>query len=289
MDLNKACENLQLNKNNLNLNIIKKSYYKLALLYHPDKNKDTSDKFKEINESYNYLLNYYSKNDETKNIYSNNSYYDLFNNFIYLITGININFSDLNQSIQLHYYNTISEMEIKNVIKIYDLLERYSYLIKIDNDIFNNFKKIIKHRIDNNKDIVIINPSIDQIFNNEIYMLHYKNETFYIPLWHTEIEYNINNHTNLIVKIIPKLQDNIFIEDDNTLYVDITENISNLIDKEYYNINIGNKMLKLNIQTLNIKSNQIICFKHDGITKINYTDYYNINEKNNIYVNLTLQ
>jgi DnaJ-class molecular chaperone len=50
---------LNINKN-ANLNEIKQAYYKLALIYHPDKSKDKINDeliFKKINEAYDILSN----------------------------------------------------------------------------------------------------------------------------------------------------------------------------------------------------------------------------------------
>ena len=48
----------EVNYNDITMEYLKKKYHKLALQYHPDKNGNTSEsneKFKRINESYNYL------------------------------------------------------------------------------------------------------------------------------------------------------------------------------------------------------------------------------------------
>ena len=63
MDYKKAFEILEIDTNNTNytnitIELIKKKYHKLALQNHPDKNGNTpesNEKFRQINEAYNYL------------------------------------------------------------------------------------------------------------------------------------------------------------------------------------------------------------------------------------------
>jgi hypothetical protein len=50
----------EINYNDISLQYLKKKYHKLALLYHPDKNGNTfesTEKFKKINQSFDYLKN----------------------------------------------------------------------------------------------------------------------------------------------------------------------------------------------------------------------------------------
>jgi hypothetical protein len=286
MDLTEAHNLLELKQENLTLKQIKKSYYKLALQYHPDKNHsaNSEEKFKSLNKAYNYLLSYYSNTNNScftdGNIDTNISYNDLINKFFSLITGI-----------QFTYLKKINEMDIKNVIKIYDYLERYSYLLAFNNEFINNIKTVVKNRIDEHKNIIIIEPDIDNLLNNDIYKLDYNNETYYVPLWHNEIEYKDKEKENnfLTVKLIPKLMNNIYIEDDNSIHININEKISNLINHNIYKINIGKKVFEINVKKLSIINKQIICLKNKGCSKINYKDYYNIDELSDIFIHLNLE
>jgi DnaJ-class molecular chaperone len=305
MNYKKAIKILEI-KGKFDYKILKSRYYMKALRYHPDKNNqpNAEEKFKEISEAYNFLNKYInSNNKETYHETRENIYTDDFENGNYnyknilykFILSLNGDFT-LNEN-DIEYFNNIFDNEnIKYLLTILKLLPKnklrsiYNYLTNIhlikESIIIKEIEKILE---ENNKlDIkYIINPSIDNLLNHEVFKIKIENEDYFIPLWHNEIIYETSNNT-LIFECIPKIDNNIFIDDHNNIFINDNVELHSLLEKETYEISIGNKKYSINMDNIKIKKNQIITIKNDGISNIDYENIYNIENKSNIYINITL-
>lgn len=130
MDINKACQILEVSPNS-NEDEIKKAYKKKALKYHPDKNtEDSSDKFKQVGEAYSLLINK-DKNISMRNINPHDIFKDIFRGEM----GININnmnnmFSTFNINTQggnmgnNNFVSRSSQIQIINEKKIETIIEQ---------------------------------------------------------------------------------------------------------------------------------------------------------------------
>ena len=225
---------------------LKNQYKKLAKKYHPDrcKLKDANEKFILISDAYQYLQAH-----ENINIMDNE------NNF----------FLDLSLKI-------LKSLDTESIYKIKHLIDRCETFLNKHKTFIQNIRTVLCDQI------YILNPTIDKLLNNEVFILNHLNETFYIPLWHEELKYNLKNY-NLIVKIKPILDDHIQIDENNNIHVYL-----NKVDNTNSEISffIGKK--KFNIQKKNYGDNYI--FYKQGIPLIK-DNIYDCNDLSNVIVYLS--
>lgn len=293
MNYEKALKILDI-KENYDYKLLKNKYYIKALKYHPDKNIDINSKetFQEISEAYNYLKKYNNHNKDYKYEYIEHNYNDILYKFI-----LSLNQDLILDENDVELFNNIFDNDnIIYLLKLLKLLPRdkinriYEYLINIKfikhTNIIKEIEKILK---ENTKEEIkyIINPSIDNLLNDEIFKIILDNQEYLVPLWHNEIVYD-NSNSRIIFECIPEISNNIFINDDNNIFINVSSELHCLIEKEIFEISIGSKKYNIDIDDIKIKKNQIITIKNSGISKIDYKNIYNIENKSNIYINLEL-
>jgi hypothetical protein len=155
-------------------------------------------------------------------------------------------------------------------------LYKYQKFLHISDDNLNSIKNIILHKFQNIQ-IYILNPSLNDLFNNNIYKLQIDNQTYFVPLWHNELYFDkINNDSNLnerkqtiIVKCHPKLPDNVFIDENNDIHIDLHFSFNfSLLLQDFISFKLGNNHFDIPINQLKIKTFQTYLFKNKGISQI---------------------
>jgi|UniRef100_A0A6C0CK82 DnaJ-class molecular chaperone len=294
MNFNKACSILQINSTFSELDL-KKAYRILALKHHPDKNpnnqKESEEKFREIQESYEYLNNYLQYNKDNKNI--NLDYNSIFSDFLssFFTNGSpevnNIVNSILrdgeNASIKL-----FEKLDKYTAIKIFEFINTYQHILHVSKETVDKLKEIINKKIGNDN-MIILNPSLEDLLNDNIYVLTFEEEKYFIPLWHDEIYYkNKKNNDDIVVKCIPELPDNISLDNNNNLIIHVTFSISEILNKEYVTYNIGTISYNINVTKLHVKSIQQYLIKGEGISIIQSNDIYDNTKKGNVIFQIHL-
>jgi hypothetical protein len=313
MDLIKACEILELNLNDLNEATIKTAYHKGALKYHPDKYQH--DKYQ--HDKYQHDKYQHDKYQHDKKEYNNKKFTDIKDAYDYLNTyireksvedSINSKFSKQLIDNFLNEFNNrknnfLDIYDTNILTNIYNILLEYSCIFDDVSNILLYLREQIQNKTKDStskdstskdstaKDstIITLNPTINNLLNADVYKLEYESETFFIPLWHDELEFECENNSKIIVKCIPNLNENIFLGSDNSLHVKTIINIQSVFISDVYSVKIGEKVFEFNLSDLKLKKYQTICLYNKGIPQINNKDFYSINKKGNIYLHITLE
>jgi hypothetical protein len=292
-----------------------KTNYKIAALkHHPDKHfnsQESTMKFKEINEAYLYLHgkhdNHDNNDNENDHCYANllsKFISSLMNKFSYTqIATVHIVIQVLMNKCEMLTSTLFDHMDRESLLFIHQLIIKYHSILELGRERLNSIREIIKKKLQEN-DIIIIQPTISELFNeNNIQVVEHEKNIYYVPLWHTEIYYNINQpcengggqereereERELIVKCIPSLPEHIYIDELNNIYIDVRTRVENLFNQTKLTVLMSESVsFDIPIHTLEFKTHQTITLKKCGIPMINTENVYDVSEKMDIVIHLEI-
>jgi DnaJ-class molecular chaperone len=205
---------------------IKKSYYKLAKQYHPDRNSGDDTKFKKINKAYTILID-----DEKKKEYENE------NNLKFFADNLN----------QFHCFS-------KNFFENKNRLNNLSIP-----DILKTFMDTSTHK-KNKKNKYTILVSFNDVYKNKIKKIKMNNKYYFIPLYKREYEID-NNIFYINIKSNSKFN---IIDDydiEHTINISLYEA---LFEKHILIYNPTEELLRVNINK-SILNNNDFFIKNQGL------------------------
>lgn len=287
---NKSCENLELNSP-FSETDLRKQYRMLALKYHPDKFPEdkNGEKFKTIHSSYLYLNKHLTKaeclNSEPE------SYNVLLKEFLeYLNISFNIplviNIIDtLNNNYDMLAKNLFRGLPKDTCIELFHILNKYRDILNINVNFFIELEEIVREKSENDN-LLIVYPSMDDLFESNISCLEFKGDTYYVPLWHSEVTYEIGDG-NLMVKCIPNCPDYIKIDEANNVHVYLRIfNFHTLIELDHVSFLIGSRRFFIKTNELRIVKTQTIKKLNEGIPVINTREIYCNKTLSNICIHI---
>lgn len=309
MDFKKATDILEikthdLGYSDLTLEYLKKQYHKLALLNHPDKNGNTNESnenFKQINEAYHYLkreiknITQDDYNEETDN--ENTSvYFDALNFFMKSVMEGKYNefiskiVNDIVFTSKKITLKLFEDLDKDSALNVYIFLSKHRFILHLSEKILEEVRQVVLQKYDNVQ-IFKLNPSINDLLNNNLYKLYVDNKLYLVPLWHNE-SYFDGSGCEIIVMCEPELEEFIQIDDENNIHTEIFIDLKNDIPMLLQNdmniiITIGGANFTIQLSQLNIKKQQYYVIKNEGITKIK-NDLYDITEKADIIIKINI-
>jgi hypothetical protein len=307
LNLQEAFEVLNINSNEipgLTRDVLKKKYHKMALLNHPDKNGNSLEsktKFQRINDAYHLIegeITVLSETTTDSQETTNDRSLPGFNIFVNLFMEniLSGKYNEFVSSIIKDIVSGCKEVSLKlfedldkdRCLFVYDFMVKYKNVLHISDAMIEKVREIILEKY---KDIQIflLNPSIDDLFENNIYKLCLDSDnTFLVPLWHNELYFEDTKQNEIIVRCCPEVPENISIDEENNILVDLSIRLDfSLIKSNKISFLLGKKEFHIKVDDLKLTKIQTHILRRQGISKIQEKDIYGIDKKGDIIVKIS--
>ena len=309
MNYNRACEILDFpNDEPFCQTILKRQYRMKALLYHPAKNNsdDATYQFQQVTAAYEYLLKYEGYMDEDGSdcdlegeddiVYEKiGKYKDLLSSFIQnIVVGethsqlFSIILTRISGVCEATALDTLHKLDRHMLTKVYDVIKKYGTSMHFSEGFIQKIEAIISDRMSGDERI-ILNPTLEDLFDNNLYRLTVNKQTYIVPLWHNELVYD-NSNNDIYVYCNPMLPDNIEIDEKNNVKMQVSYKISDIWTVDTLQVQVGTqRTVPIKPSQLKLASEQTVVFANMGISKINVKDVYDIKQKSDLHIQITLE
>ena len=274
---------------------LKRKYRRLALQFHPDKNgnsAESAEHFKLIHDAYEYLQMHVGSHTEdepatTSTSEAGDDYMTMLQRFIESIIQ-SPNMSEIIKEIVMNGCKKMSTRLFENMSKdtsmeLLSFISKHRNILHIDPDTILSVREIILEKYKNDQ-IYILNPTLDDLLENNVYKLDIDSKIYLVPLWHSEVYFD-GSGCDIIVQCIPDLPANMYIDENNALHVNINAPFTiSLLDSPVVLFKLGKQSFSLQVQ---FKRTQTCYLHNQGISVIDEKNMYNIFPKGGVYVKIT--
>jgi len=335
MNVKTACKLLNITTSHhlLTLACLKKKYYTQCLRAHPDKNGNSTEsnaQFQKINDAYSFLQTTIQMQANLKNVKPTKSKihfssFQIFRKSVGdFIQKTNLIYRDIDHTVIAsiiksivdetymdNYFSLIGSLNKSTREKIVSFIDLYKNRLNISSDTLELVRLILLYDDDDDDSetglnnsgsidqIVYLNPTLNDLFCNNIFKFVTQNQLFYVPLWFGESIFDLECGKSMQVICNPILPNGVTIDDDNNLYTSIhicLPELNKLI-KNNCCLYVFIDSIKICVSTVDLSYIQLQfidnldptfiythCDKEKGPSRANPDDMYNVLSRSDIFV-----
>jgi hypothetical protein len=180
----------------------------------------------------------------------------------------------------------LEKLDNDTLIKIHDVFSKYRTAFHYSEGFLKYVEQVLSNKVKNDN-CIVLNPSIDDLFDCNLYKITENRNTYIVPLWHHELVYD-NNGFDLYVRCNPILVEHISIDSENNIHYFAKYSVVDIFDKETIEIIIGLRKFSIFVSGLSIKRKQTIVLRGRGIPRICGDDVYDVSKRGDIHVHIEL-
>jgi curved DNA-binding protein CbpA len=290
MNIEEACAVLDMSVKEMTGETLRRKYLRLALLHHPDKGGD-AERFRRIKEAYEYLTDIFleeekgegkeggekkkekGEGEKKKEKGKKDTYTEYVRKWIfdYLADERMANWV---QKLVLDSVLPEMDMDHETLLFLVDFLTRYADLLSIPEPLLEKMRKKTME-----KAVMVVRPTLDDLFDNNVFKWEYKDQVFWVPMWHHEVVFEDKEGKELCVRIVPEVPSNVRIDENNDVVVKLELSLREIWEKERIEWRLGSRCFSVERESLFVKEEQWVVLKNQGISRINEKNWYNVDER----------
>ena len=271
---------------------LRTAYYKNALHFHPDKNKDegAAEKFRAASEAHQYLRTYLEIEESAEHpegeVYESvlsRLFSSVFDEPTDGATFIAICGQIQGKSWDLAL-RTFESLDRKTAVEVVEYITAFQDVLGLDKATIERFRcKISLVETEH----VMLNPKLGNLLNKEVYCLDLSGHLLYIPLWHEEISFDLSCGPVVVTNKL-QLPDNVAIDHNNDLHVHVRYGIDDVLKNKHVPIHLAEKVIELPARELHIRGQQTARIPGRGAPRINPYNLLDASQIGDIVVHLEL-
>ena len=209
-----------------------------------------------------------------------NENHNIINKLIYMIITRISNTCE-NKALEI-----LEKLDRNMLVKLCGIFTKYADVFHFSEDFLKNIQQVLSNKI-NKDECIILNPFLDDLFENNLYRLSVSGKTYYIPLWHNELVYD-NSGCDLYVKCSTLLPENMEIDERNNLHVFVKYPVQDLLTKDRVLLECSKQTFSFSPSQLKVVRTQTLVLPHSGISCINIDNIYDVSKKADVIIHVEL-